>query len=67
MNNAADSHCYHRRGKGHWANECPELAEEQQVQLHMMVEGTNKENKQAALTAHQFFHSSMVQGEELPD
>jgi hypothetical protein len=64
--NAGDSHCYHCRAKGHWANECPELAEEQQAQLHMMVEGS-KEDEQGAQTAHQFFHASMVQGEELPD
>jgi hypothetical protein len=66
-NNPGDSHCHHCRGDGHWANECPELAEEQQAQLHMTVEGTGEENEQAGQTAHQFFHASMVQGEELPD
>lgn len=66
-NNTGDSHCYHCGGEGHWANKCSELAEEQQAQLHMTVEGTSEEDKQAARTAHQFFHASMVQGEELPD
>jgi hypothetical protein len=32
----------------------PELAEEQQAQLHMLVEG-NKEEEQGAQTVHQFF------------
>ena len=66
-NNTGDSHCYHCGGEGHWANKCSELAEEQQAQLHMTVEGMSKEDKQAARTAHQVFHASMVQGEELPD
>jgi hypothetical protein len=65
-NNAGDSHCYHCRGKDHWANKCPELAEEQQAQLHMTLEGS-KEYELGAQTVHQFFHASMVQGEELPD
>jgi hypothetical protein len=30
-NNARDSHCYHCGGEDHWANKCPELAEEQQA------------------------------------
>ena len=51
-NNAGDSHCHHCGGKGHWANECPELAEEQQAQLHMTVEGMGKGDKQAEQTAH---------------
>ena len=42
-----DSHCYHCGGEGHWTNECPELAEEQQAQLNMMVEGS-VEDEQAA-------------------
>jgi hypothetical protein len=62
-----DSHCYHCGGEGHWANKCSELAKEQQAQLHMTVEGMSEEDKQAARTAHEFFHASMVQGEELPD
>jgi len=33
----------------------------------MTVEGTGKEDEQAAKNAHQFFHTSMVQEEELPD
>jgi hypothetical protein len=65
-NNAGDSHCYHCGGENHWANECPELAEEQQAQLHMTLEG-REEDELGAQTAHQFFHTSMVQGEELPD
>ena len=62
-NNAGDV----SRGEGHWANECPELAEEQQAQLHMTVEGTCEEDERAGHTAHQFFHANMIQGEELPD
>ncbi len=66
-NNAGDSNCYHCGGEGHWANKCPELAEEQQAQLHMTVEGTGKGDKEAEETAQQYFHASMVQGEELTD
>ncbi len=33
----------------------------------MTVEGTGRGDKEAGETAHQFFHASMVQGEELPD
>ncbi len=65
-NNAGDSHCYHCGGEDHWANKCPELAEEQQAQLHTTLEGS-KEDELGAQTAHQFFHASMVQEEELPD
>jgi hypothetical protein len=65
-NSAGDSHCYHCGGEDHWANKCPELVEEQQAQLHMMVEAS-KEEKQEAQTAHQFFHTCMMQGEELLD
>jgi hypothetical protein len=53
MNNVGDSHCYHCGGEGHWANKCQELAEEQQAQLHMMVEGTGEGDEQAGQTAHQ--------------
>ena len=67
-NRAGDSHCYNCGAEGHWTSncQCPELVEEQQALLHMTVEG-NEEDKQGAQTAHQFFHTSMVQGEELPD
>ena len=64
-NSAGDSHCYNYGAEGHWASVYPELAEEQQAKLHMLVEG-NKEEEQGAQTVHQFFHASMVQGEELP-
>ena len=63
MNNAGESHCYHCGGEDHWANICPELAEEQQAQLHMTVEGTGEGDEQGEQTAHQFFHAIMVQGE----
>ncbi len=66
INNAGDSHCYHCGGEDYWENECPELAEEQQAQLHMTLEGS-KEDELGTQTEHQFFHASMVQGEELPD
>jgi hypothetical protein len=31
------------------------------------MEGNNKEDEQEAQIAHQFFHASMLQTEELPD
>ena len=65
-NNAGDSHCYHCGAEGHWANECLELAVEQQAQLHMTGEG-GEEEEQGAQTVHQFLHACMAQGEELPD
>jgi hypothetical protein len=60
-NNAGDSHFYHCGGEDPWANECllP-------FQVHMTLEGS-KVDELGAQTAHQFFHASMVQGEELPD
>ena len=44
-NSAGDSHCYHCGAEDHWANECPELAGEQQAQPHMTmtVEGNKEE------------------------
>jgi hypothetical protein len=66
VNSAGESHCYHSGGEGHWASKCPESEVEQQTQLHMMVEG-GKGNEPGEETTHQFFHSTMVQGEELPE
>ncbi len=59
-NSGGGSHCYNCGAEGHWASKCPELAEEQQAQLPMTVEGNNEEEEQGAQTAHQFFHASMV-------
>jgi hypothetical protein len=39
---------------------------EQQEQLHMTLEGQERAEQEEE-TAHQFFHVSMMQADELPD
>jgi hypothetical protein len=43
INSAGESHCYHCGGEEHRARECPALTAEQQEQLHMVVEGDDKD------------------------
>jgi hypothetical protein len=65
-NSAGESHCFHCGKNDHWAIECPLLFTEQQDQLHMTLEA-QEGVEQEEDTAHQFFHFSMLQAEELLD
>ncbi len=61
---AGESHCYCGE-EGHWARECPHLSTKQQEQLHMVLEREVEEDQEGQM-AHQIFHVSILQADELP-
>jgi hypothetical protein len=67
MNNRGDSHCYNCGSADHWAKECPQLTNKQQVQLHMNLEGNEDVEKQEHQEGHQLLNVTMVQGGALPN
>ena len=66
-NSKGKSHCFNCGPTSHWAYECPQLSGEQQVQLHMDLEGQEKGEQEAAKEEHQMHHVSLTQGRDLPD
>jgi hypothetical protein len=65
-NSKGESHCYNC-GKGdHWVQECPHLSNEQQQQLHMILEGLERNDK-CQEEAHQLMHLALAQGALLPN
>jgi hypothetical protein len=65
-NSRGESHCFNCGSTSHWADECPQLSDEQQSQLHMALEAQDDEKEQAE-EGHQLLHVSLAQGGTLPD
>jgi hypothetical protein len=66
-NSKGESHCFNCGSPSHWAYECPQLSREQQVQLHMTVEGQQEGDQEQVQEGHQLLNVTLAQGGALPD
>jgi hypothetical protein len=66
-NSKGESHCFNCGSPSHWVYKCPQLSGEQQVQLHMAMEGQQEGDEEQAQEGHQLLNVTLAQGETLPD
>ncbi len=65
-NSKGKSHCFNCGSTSHWADECSQLSEEQQSQLHMALKAQDDKKEQAE-EGPQLLHVALAQGGALPD